>query len=376
MIEPSIHVEKLDKHFQTFLFDFLPDLFVDIDRSLKDGFESTQRELVGQYFRQLTTLAAIAFPHKEGGQSRDHAYRRIRNLRTLFDRWCDLCDQPASPLIQKRQVLNRMEDALAKLYRSYDISGGLDLSKRGQATLSLAISVINETIRSFLRAGPPQVKRFAERNTFQDEFSGARGSFFVVQSGDKVRNDASIPLHDDNRDATNDGFLWSEAQQNSASCDHHERGNMTKPKVFLVHGRESGSKHEVARFLEKIGLDVVILHERAHKGRTLIVKFQEEGAGLVFAVVLMTGDDVGRLRTAAPSDERPRARQNVVFELGFFIGRLGPERVCALIEPNVDKPSDLDGIAYVSFDDSSDWQRELARELKAAKVPFDPSRML
>lgn len=147
-------------------------------------------------------------------------------------------------------------------------------------------------------------------------------------------------------------------------------------KVFLVHGRDEAAKHAVARFLEtRVGLDVVILSERPNKGRSILTKFQEESGGTAFAVILMTPDDLGHLRPellplgspAAVAKMRPR--QNVIFEMGFFIGQLGVERVCALVPPDVEYPSDYDGIVFVPFDDAEGWQRKLVTELHAANVP-------
>jgi predicted nucleotide-binding protein len=136
--------------------------------------------------------------------------------------------------------------------------------------------------------------------------------------------------------------------------------------VFIVHGHDEASRETVARFLEKIGFRAVILHEQANKGRTLITKFKDEAAGIGFAVVLMTPDDVG---SAAGDNLKPRARQNVIFELGFFIGALGPERVAALVAGDVELPSDYDGVVYISLE--GDWRTRLARELQAAGYEID-----
>lgn len=144
-------------------------------------------------------------------------------------------------------------------------------------------------------------------------------------------------------------------------------------KVFVVHGRDSASKTEVARFLERLELVPIILHERPNAGRTLITKFQEESADVAFAVVLMTPDDMGGLREGPQSF---RARQNVIFELGFFIGKLGPDRVCALVQGDLEKPSDFDAVVYIPFGETSDWKTLLVRELHHAKVPFDASLIL
>ena len=144
------------------------------------------------------------------------------------------------------------------------------------------------------------------------------------------------------------------------------------PKIFIVHGRDAASKFEVAHFLRKIGIEEVILHERPNGGRTLITKFQEESADVEFALVLMTPDDLGGLKGGGQS---PRARQNVIFELGFFIGKLGASRVCALVQGDVEKPSDFDAVVYVKYDESGAWRGEIARELQHAGVIFDPTKV-
>jgi predicted nucleotide-binding protein len=107
-------------------------------------------------------------------------------------------------------------------------------------------------------------------------------------------------------------------------------------------------------------------------GIIALTKFREESEGAAFAVVLMTPDDEAGI--AGATNRRPRARQNVVFELGFFIGKLGPASVAALLKGDVEKPSDFDGIAYIPFDAGSRWKADLARELHHAKVPFDPAK--
>ncbi|WP_394841411.1 nucleotide-binding protein [Pendulispora brunnea] len=145
-----------------------------------------------------------------------------------------------------------------------------------------------------------------------------------------------------------------------------------RDKVFIVHGRDDAVKNEVARYLEQIGIEAVILHERPNGGRTLITKFEEESTGVSFAVVLMTPDDRGGLSGDA---QKARARQNVIFELGFFIGRLGAAKVCALVSGDLEKPSDFDAVVYVRYGANTAWKTELVRELRHANVKFDPSRV-
>lgn len=152
--------------------------------------------------------------------------------------------------------------------------------------------------------------------------------------------------------------------------------DVTPAKVFLVHGRNDGAKNTVARFLEsRLKLEVIILGERPNRGRSILTKFNDEAGGATFAVVLMTADDVGHLRQdslrqgAAARQLQLRSRQNVIFELGFFVGQLGVGRVCALVSAGVEIPSDYDGIVYVAFDEQDGWQKKLVTELHAANVP-------
>jgi len=158
------------------------------------------------------------------------------------------------------------------------------------------------------------------------------------------------------------------ARATDAGSAQERRAGAPPHKVFIVHGHDDGTKQTVARFLERLGLEAVILHEQPSRGRTLIAKLREEAADVGFAVVLMTPDDLGKAVDAA--DLNPRARQNVVFELAFFIGALGPAHVAALVSGNVELPSDYEGVVYIPLD-RDDWRRTLAKELLAAGYKFD-----
>jgi predicted nucleotide-binding protein len=164
-----------------------------------------------------------------------------------------------------------------------------------------------------------------------------------------------------------DNLSHSVEEALSYAIEQRYRERMFGEAVFIVHGHDEASREAVARFLEKIGFQVIILHERPNKGRTIITKFREEAEEVGFAVVLMTPDDTGG-KVGGPL--AARARQNVVFELGFFIGALGPERVAALVKGPVERPSDFDGVVYISLDDPG-WKASLARELEAADFEMD-----
>lgn len=145
-------------------------------------------------------------------------------------------------------------------------------------------------------------------------------------------------------------------------------------RVFVVHGHDEAIREGIARFLEKLGLEPVILHEQASEGMTVIEKL-ERHSDVRFAVVLLTPDDEGR-RIATDSVLRPRARQNVVLELGYFTAKLGRKAVCALHRGSLELPSDYFGVVYVPIDEGGGWQLKLARELKAAGFPIDMNRAL
>ena len=149
----------------------------------------------------------------------------------------------------------------------------------------------------------------------------------------------------------------------------------TRTTIFIVHGHSEERKSELAVFLRQVTkLDVVVLHEKANQGRTIIEKFEDFAAGAAYAVILLTGDDEGR--PLGGEEKRPRARQNVVFELGFFIGVLGRSRVTVLYEDGVELPSDVAGVLYVRLDAKGSWRFELARELKEAQINVDLNKAL
>lgn len=134
-------------------------------------------------------------------------------------------------------------------------------------------------------------------------------------------------------------------------------------KVFIVHGHDSLMKETTARTLSKLGLDPIILHEQSDGGKTIIEKFEKNSSEVGFAVILLTADDDGKAKKE--TDFKSRARQNVVFEMGYFIGKLGRSKVLLLLENGVDKPGDLDGIVYTPIDANDGWKLKLVKELKA-----------
>ena len=147
-------------------------------------------------------------------------------------------------------------------------------------------------------------------------------------------------------------------------------------KVFVVHGHDEGMKASVAGFLEKLNLQPVIPHKQPNGGKTIIEKF-EANADVAFAVVLISPDDEGREKVEKeeePCPLRNRARQNVILELGYFIGRLGRERVCALQSGDVETPSDILGVVYIPYDSNEGWKIQLIKELRAAGISLEDAK--
>lgn len=144
-------------------------------------------------------------------------------------------------------------------------------------------------------------------------------------------------------------------------------------KVFIVHGHDNAAIQEVARFVERVDLDPIILHEQASQGRTIIENIEAHG-DVGFAVVLLTPDDFGG---KDGTEARPRPRQNVVLELGYFYGRLGRARVCALTTSgDMELPSDFVGVVWSELDRGGGWKTALARELKAAGFDIDWNKVM
>ena len=248
--------------------------------------------------------------------------------------------------------------------------------------LRRALDIIPELMN--LQSDSPEFMEWEEKTrvaislTFGDNsehFRGFKGIYFSTPSpfypivyerglnAAKAKLKTMIEQIEEDWDGDNQAQILSSAQANDRPS--------TK-EIFIVHGRDKDTKNTVARFLEKLDLIPVILAEMPGKGRTIIEKF-EQHSQVGFAIVLLTPDDAGSLQ-GDNNNLSPRARQNVIFELGFFIGCLGRKRVCALTKGEVEIPSDYAGIEYIPLDDSGGWQSRLIQELKSAGFNVDANR--
>ena len=148
---------------------------------------------------------------------------------------------------------------------------------------------------------------------------------------------------------------------------------MDKSKVFIVHGHDGEAKQAVARFVEKIGFEAIILHEQASSGKTIIEKI-EANSNVGFAIVLYTPCDLGASKEK-PDQQKPRARQNVIFEHGYLIGKIGRKNVCALVKGDIEKPNDISGVVYIKIDEGDGWKYTVAKEMKTCGYDIDLNKI-
>lgn len=139
-------------------------------------------------------------------------------------------------------------------------------------------------------------------------------------------------------------------------------------KVFIVHGHDDKIKLDVSNFLRKLGLEPVILHEKANKGKTIIEKI-EDNTSVGYGIILYTPCDKGGTADTDLEKMKFRARQNVVFEHGYLIGKLGRNRVCALVNGDIERPSDIDGVLYVPYQNG--WELTVGKELRSVGYDVD-----
>ena len=146
-------------------------------------------------------------------------------------------------------------------------------------------------------------------------------------------------------------------------------------KVFIVHGRDEAMRLAVQGFLHQVGLDDVVLSEALNKGDTIIEKFDREARACGYAIVLCSPDDVGGLKATGKVGPAlaPRARQNVILELGYFVALLGRRHVFVLMAGSVEMPSDFSGVVYEAYDKAGAWKRRLADELSEMDFYIDPA---
>ena len=211
-----------------------------------------------------------------------------------------------------------------------------------------------EIVKLFTSIHPSRVANTEEDffNLYREELENKKRMLREILSEHKRLANTQLSLTEDDKSAT------------------EQTPRYISKKVFIVHGRDKARQETTARFLDKLKLEPIILHEQANEGRTIIEKFIDY-SDVAFAVILLTADDRGALASDPFENQEKRARQNVILELGFFLGKLGRKHVCALYKEGVQLPSDYQGVLFVPIDKAGAWKMELARELKSAGLQVD-----
>ena len=136
--------------------------------------------------------------------------------------------------------------------------------------------------------------------------------------------------------------------------------NNDNRRIFIVHGRNHIVRDEVRDFLKSKNFEPIILEYEVNRGQFVLEKFLSAASSVSYAIVLMTADDKV---VDCDDNDVGRARQNVVLELGYFISQIGKERILILQDPNIENPSDINGLLYENLDDSDKWKERILKEL-------------
>ena len=274
--------------------------------------------------------------------------------------------------MKKEKIIEELEDFKNAINRWHSVqmtkTESDELRSKINRKKTFIERVINRTgaIKRFDWYPPPMVGGYIMKgvNPFDVFFDPPYGVNITAMITDSI--DQAIGVIE-----SKESFSMENEKKISPKLNSSKANN--SKKVFIVHGHDNELKETLARFLEKIGLEPIILHEQVNGGLTIIEKFQAN-SDVQFAIVLMTPDDVGNTKENI-DNLNERARQNVILELGYFMGKLGRDRVCALLKGNVERPSDYDGVVYIAVDSSNGWKLLLAKELKEAQLDFDSNRI-
>lgn len=285
--------------------------------------------------------------------------------------------QPRAPAPKKQIAVAEMQRGIERLQGCIKNLEAFDIASM-TATHPPEISGLQVSVKGAIEKSfgeeTADFRRFSEACNLQWEAGYAVGDYPALsdyQEGIRERISHSIAIL---RVAIH--FLEEEIADAAVPATRKTTQAALPPdlsKVFVVHGHDAGAREAIARFLERIELEAIILHEQPDQGLTIIEKFETYATQVGFAVVLLTPDDLGG-QASSPA-QASRARQNVIFELGYFAGKLGRGRACLLRKGDVEIPSDLYGVIYTEMDDGDGWKLKLARELNAAGLKFDANKV-
>lgn len=273
--------------------------------------------------------------------------------------------------------IEEMRAALPRLRRRVEELKALDpaaLSKRYDPVFESVAGKANQVLAELYGAETPEYWRFSVHldrasinMAYESPLSEVREGYREGLADAIAKIQSLVELFEEQVD------LPERHEQPAAIVQDATVRPVPARKVFIVHGHDEAAKLEVARFVERLGLEPIVLHEQLNRGQTIIEKFERHAAEAGFAIVLLTPDDMG-YRAGQQDQAVARARQNVILELGFFVGALGRQNVVAL-NKGVEIPTDLQGVIYEPMDERGAWRTNLAREMRSAGIAVDMNRL-
>jgi len=267
---------------------------------------------------------------------------------------------------QMRSALKKIERRIADL-EGFDVNS---IRERWDPTIEALEKKVNSTLQEILGHDTVEYQEYSisSLDTLPITMGGGPDPIQKIRAGYREGIERERLKLGTLRDILRERIDDSEEPMAASQAAPAKARESTR-HVFVVHGHDDGLKETVARYLSRLDLTPVVLHEQPNQGRTIIEKF-EHHADVDFAVVLFTPDDAGHPINKA-EQARPRARQNVVLELGFFMGALGRHRVCVLHTGDIELPSDYAGVLYLPLDAGGAWRFLLAKEMKASGMNID-----
>lgn len=272
--------------------------------------------------------------------------------------------EPKAP--ERARLLVPLADARTRIQAQLD---------RGETVPDVSINE-NDAARKWYDFTSELLRQICSNDELQDEFTGRSsfGGYGEINTGSYLKTLRSIYERLEllpSPEASTGPAAAKISETVSPRIDTTNTRN-----VFVVHGHDDEMKQHVARTLSQLKLNPIILHEKPNSGRTIIEKF-EANADVSFAVVLLSPDDMAYSASGDAKHAKPRARQNVVMELGYFVGRLSRKHVfCLKRGDNLEIPSDFSGVIYTPYDAAGHWKIELVRELKEAEYSVDANHLI
>jgi predicted nucleotide-binding protein len=279
--------------------------------------------------------------------------------------------QPPGPKPSKQLSLTEKQSAVTRLESRIKELRDLPISKLNSGNDPLVSDLegrIRSTLANIYGQGTMEYERLeiaasVDTTSYFVGFDGGSVPPQEIREGVERGRNRAISALQGEVDALKEDLALSAEGEGSQKAGARGKSPSLSREIFIVHGRDDAAKTEVARLVERAGLETIILHEQPNGGRTIIQKFEDHGSAAGFAIIVMTPDDVGGLDLNAL---QPRARQNVIGEMFWFAGRLGRERVCALKKGAIEVPTDFAGVGYVDMDSSGAWKKDVLRELDHA----------